>query len=91
MENASFGLTLCAERAALCAAVSAGCRRFRALAVVSDGKTAPVPCGACLQALSEFCGGGLAIFSAAAGNESKASILKLKDLFPQAFKLRFPQ
>lgn len=54
VENASYGLTLCAERAALAAAVADGSRKFRTLAVVSNGRKGIVPCGACLQVLSEF-------------------------------------
>lgn len=54
VENASYPVGLCAERAALAAAVTAGERTFAALAV-ADGSGAPIlPCGACLQALAEF-------------------------------------
>jgi len=54
VENGSYGLTICAERAAVFAAVSAGCRKFVAAAVVSNSESFPYPCGACLQVLSEF-------------------------------------
>lgn len=54
VENGSYGLSICAERAALFAGVAAGCRRFAALAVVSNSERFPHPCGACLQVLSEF-------------------------------------
>ena len=52
VENASFGLTLCAERVAAAAAVAAGDRDFAAIAIVSRGGVAP--CGACRQFLAEF-------------------------------------
>ncbi len=54
VENASYGLTLCAERVALVRAVAEGARRFRSLAVASSGRKPVAPCGACLQMLSEF-------------------------------------
>ena len=55
VENASYGLTVCAERVAIFAAVTAGARRIRALAV-SAAKLKPVtPCGACRQVMAEFC------------------------------------
>jgi cytidine deaminase len=54
IENASFGLTICAERAAICAAVSAGARKFRRAVVVSDVDPPAAPCGACRQVLAEF-------------------------------------
>ncbi len=52
VENASFGMTICAERAAIVRAVADGCRRFSALALVLDGDG--TPCGACRQMLHEF-------------------------------------
>ena len=55
IENRSFGLTICAERAAVFAAVSAGRRDFEAIAVYSPDAAYPIPpCGACRQVLSEF-------------------------------------
>jgi cytidine deaminase len=54
IENASYGLTICAERTAVFAAVNAGDREFDAVAIVIDDERLPTPCGACRQVLAEF-------------------------------------
>jgi cytidine deaminase len=56
VENASYGLTLCAERVAVFKAVSEGLRDFDAVAVIADSKRPTAPCGPCRQILWEFCG-----------------------------------
>jgi len=56
IENATYGLTLCAERVAIFKAVSEGIDRFDAIAIVSAAKRLTPPCGACRQVLWEFCG-----------------------------------
>ena len=53
VENAAYGNTLCAERTALCKAISEGAREFEAIAIAAK-TSAPYPCGACRQALNEF-------------------------------------
>ena len=54
IENNALGATICAETAALCAAVSAGHRNFKRIAIISEGSTYRYPCGVCRQILSEF-------------------------------------
>jgi cytidine deaminase len=56
IENASYGLTMCAERVAVFKAVSEGFKRFESISVVADSKRLTPPCGPCRQILWEFCG-----------------------------------
>ncbi len=88
VENASYGLTLCAERVAIVSAVAAGARRFKAIAIVADGPAVPRPCGACLQVMSEFCGPDFPVVLASAGKLKYNQVYLLKELLPQPFKLR---
>ncbi len=88
VENASYGLTLCAERAAVGAAVAAGCRAFAAIAVVSNDAPPSFPCGACRQVLAEFCAPDLPVHVATAGTPGAYETCTLKDLLPKAFSLR---
>lgn len=88
VENASFGLTICAERAALAAAVAAGFRCFEAMAVATSGRSAVVPCGACLQVLAEFCKPDLIVLTADAAKPARIKIFTLRDLLPHAFRFR---
>lgn len=84
VENASYGLTICAERAALFSAVNAGDRAFESLAVIASDL--PRPCGACLQVLSELCGDDLRIVLASA--DGAREVTTLGALLPRPFRLR---
>ncbi|MGH7508659.1 MAG: cytidine deaminase [Gemmatimonadales bacterium] len=81
VENASYGLTICAERAAVFAAVSAGATRFRRAVVVSDVDPPAAPCGACRQVLAEF---GLDLPIDGVGSQRTLRWI-LSDLLPAAF------
>ena len=87
VENASYGLTICAERAAVCAAVAAGAKRFRKIAVVSAGSEVAMPCGACRQVLAEFAAPGFAVIAAPLDNLARHTKRRLRDLLPDAFHL----
>ncbi len=81
VENASYGLTICAERAAVCAAVAAGAQRFRRAVVVTDADPPAAPCGACRQVLAEF---GRDLRVDAVGRKATAS-WTMAELLPSAF------
>jgi cytidine deaminase len=86
VENASYGLTNCAERTALFAAVAAGQRDFSAMAVVADGGDMPFPCGACRQVLSEFCRDDFPVYIARAAALDDVDAVRLSALLPYRFK-----
>jgi cytidine deaminase len=88
VENASYGLTVCAERAALFTAVAAGVRGFRAIAVAGGLAPGAYPCGACRQALAEFCAPGLPVYVAALDRSETVSTTTLGALLPESFRLR---
>lgn len=81
VENASYGLAMCAERVALGTAVAAGVRRFRRVAVVTDAEPPVAPCGACRQVLAEFAPDAEVI---AAGPRTTLR-WRMTDLLPAAF------
>ena len=82
VENASLGLTICAARAAVAAAVAAGETRFQAVAIVTDGAGPVAPCGACRQVLAEF---EPALQGWAEGGGTQGG-WKLDELLPEAFR-----
>ncbi len=81
VENASYGLSICAERVALFKAVSEGYRKFKMIAVVADTERPVPPCGACRQVLAEF--GDMEVVMANLKGEMKT--WKLSELLPEAF------
>ncbi|MCS6954326.1 MAG: cytidine deaminase [Bryobacterales bacterium] len=82
IENATYGLTVCAERVAVFKAVSEGARGFRRIAVVADTDRLTPPCGACRQILWEFCGDAEVVL---ANLQGKTETLRLRDLLPRPF------
>jgi cytidine deaminase len=82
IENASFGLTLCAERVAVFKAVSEGIRGFDAIAVVADARDQTAPCGPCRQIIWEFCGD---IWVHMVGRGGKAKTWRMRELLPLPF------
>lgn len=82
VENATYGLTVCAERVAIFKAMSEGERTFEAIAVVTDTDSLTPPCGACRQLIWEFCGDVPVILSNLKG---KVEVVQMRDLFPKPF------
>jgi cytidine deaminase len=87
VENASYSLTICAERAAIFKAVSEGARELLKIAVIADHDTPTPPCGCCRQMIWEFATAGTqVIFANLSGEYQKYEI---KDLLPNAFDARY--
>lgn len=84
VENAAYPVGMCAEHAALGAAVSGGARSFRRLALVVSGGSPASPCGKCRQALAEF---GLDLEVLSVGREGQARRWRLDELLPDSFGL----
>ena len=82
VENVSYGLTICAERTAVFAAVNAGDTAFDAIAIVIDDAQLPSPCGACRQVLAEFAP-EMRVILATVGGERRATTLA--ELLPTPF------
>ena len=83
VENASYGLTNCAERTAIFKAVSQGVKTFKAIAIVADTEGPCAPCGACRQVIAEFCKGDMPVYL----TNLKGDVLEttVEKLLPGAF------
>ncbi|TSB46757.1 cytidine deaminase [Alkalicoccobacillus porphyridii] len=86
IENASFGLTNCAERTALFKAYSEGNREVQAVAIIADTTEPVSPCGACRQVMMELCGPEVPVYLGNVNGE--IDITTVADLLPGAFKAR---
>jgi cytidine deaminase len=84
VENASYGLSMCAERVALFAAVAAGQRAFEAIAIAGPDGVTTTPCGACRQALAEF---GLHI-RIIYQDQGVIKMIPLREMLPEAFTVQ---
>jgi len=82
VENATYGLTMCAERVAVFKGISEGARRFRRVAVAADTDTLTPPCGSCRQILWEFCGDAEVVLVNLRG---KNEAFRMRELFPRPF------
>jgi cytidine deaminase len=87
IENASYGLTMCAERVAVFTALIQGERNFKAIANAGDSENYLPPCGACRQILLEFCGKDLDVIMV--NNSGKSKKMKMADLLPFSFDEEF--
>ena len=86
IENASYGLTMCAERVALLKALSEGARGFTRIAVAADTDALTPPCGPCRQLLWEFCGDAEVTL---VNLQGKQETFRMKDLLPRPFDASF--
>jgi cytidine deaminase len=86
IENATYGLTVCAERVAIFKAISEGERIFRRLAVAADTDVLTPPCGACRQIIWEFCGD---IQVTLVNPRGKIESFQMRELFPRPFDESF--
>jgi cytidine deaminase len=85
VENASYGLTICAERNAIASAVAAGARQIRAVAVVTSTRPAAAPCGACRQVMAEFGTDDTLVLLASLTGTATSRLLGA--LLPESFRL----
>ncbi|WP_048103910.1 cytidine deaminase [Aciduliprofundum sp. MAR08-339] len=83
VENASYGLTICAERVAIFKAISEGCRNIERIAIYAENM--PYPCGACLQVMDEFCKDNCQIIIS---DGKRVEEYSFRDLLPRRFSLQ---
>jgi cytidine deaminase len=83
VENASYGATICAERAAILAMIAAGQRALTSIAVFTDADTLAMPCGVCRQVISEFQRDA----SLVVANPRQQRVLAFSEIFPEPFVL----
>ena len=83
VENATYGLSVCAERVAVVKAISEGAAKLKRVAVVADTDPLTPPCGACRQILWEFCGDAEITMANLAGKQETVS---MKQIFPRAVR-----
>lgn len=86
VENATYGLTVCAERVAVFKAISEGASKLKRVAVVADTEMLTPPCGACRQILWEFCGDAELSM---ANLQGKVETVRLREIFPRPFDASF--
>lgn len=83
VENSSYGATICAERVAVCKAISEGEKSIEAIAISSDSEEYTFPCGICRQVISEFAGKNLVILCS--NNKGEYKVYSLNDFLPNSF------
>jgi cytidine deaminase len=88
VENASYGATLCAERVAIGQMLASGEQKIKELAIITSSERPCVPCGICLQVISEFASGETPIILSSQ-NRKQIERLKLKDLLPKVYDKSF--
>ncbi|MBU0743903.1 MAG: cytidine deaminase [Gammaproteobacteria bacterium] len=89
VENSSYGLTICAERAAIFALISAGKKKVTAFALVGSGKDLGSPCGACRQVMREFMSPDAPIYLVDSTTQKVAETTNIETLLPRSFGPEF--
>jgi cytidine deaminase len=89
VENASYGLTNCAERSAIFSLISAGKKRIKAIAIVGSGPDLCTPCGACRQVIREFAAPDAPIYLCDARTKKVVETTNIKKLLPSSFGPEF--